>query len=250
MPAPLLEVCNVSVRYRTTEALRDVSVQLQPGVTGLLGHNGAGKSTLIEVLSGMRPASAGRVLFRGEAVDSSRGAQMTLRQNLGMLPQRLSFFPAFTAREFVEYAAWLHRMPRSQVGSAVNRVLELVRLTEHSQTQMRQLSGGMAQRVGIAAALVHGPTVLLLDEPSNGLDIEQREIFRGIVRDLDREAVTIISSHLAEDVAAVCDRVVVLQDGTLVADDTLTALVGAHVGATVSGPELEKAYLRILGVAR
>lgn len=123
-------------------------------------------------------------------------------------------------------------------------------MTDRQGARMRELSGGMAQRVGIASAVVHRPRVLVLDEPSNGLDIEQREIFRSIVRSLDPGTVTIMSSHLAEDIAAVCDRVVVLQQGRVVADASTVDLVSASPGSAVSGPELEQAYLRALGIGR
>lgn len=247
-----LVVRDVSVQYRWTEALRGVSVEFSPGITGLLGHNGAGKSTLMGVMTGLVRPNSGSVLFHGKPAAAGQPGNAALRASLGVLPQRFSSFAKFRVREFVEYAAWLHSMDPRAAPSAVDRALELVRLGDVADATMKSLSGGMAQRVGIACAIVHEPRVLILDEPSNGLDIAQRSIFRSIVRDLrDRnpEQVTIVSSHLAEDIAAVCDRVVVLQQGNLVADSSTEELVGVEPGAPVSGPALEAAYLRLLGAA-
>lgn len=244
----VLEIDCVSVRFGQVEALSEVSTAFGPGVTGLLGHNGAGKSTLMGVLTGLVKPTAGRVRLDGVEVAAGAAHRDVLRRELGLLPQRFGFFPGFTVREFLEYAAWLRKLPRAEVAPAVDRALELVRLGDRQHAKMRQLSGGMAQRVGIATAVVHRPRVLVMDEPSNGLDIEQRGLFRAIVRDLDPGTVTIMSSHLAEDIAAVCDRVVVLQQGRVVADATVHELVSASPGTAVSGPELERAYLHALGI--
>lgn len=242
---PVVSVHDVRVSYGRRTAIEDVSVGFEPGVTGLLGHNGAGKSTLLGVLTGLVRPTSGEVRLDGRAV-RSKGGDDGLRRALGVLPQRFGFFPSFTAREFVEYAAWLRKVPRHETADAVARALELVRLQDDADRRMRELSGGMVQRVGIACAVVHRPRVLVLDEPSNGLDIAQRDIFRHIVRSLDPDTVTIISSHLAEDIAAVCGRVVVLQQGRVVADASTRELVGVDAGSAVTGPDLEQAYLRVL----
>jgi len=251
----------VTVTYGRATALEDVSVSFGPGVTGLLGHNGAGKSTLMGVLTGMVRPSGGEVRLSGVPVDG-RGSRTQLRRSLGVLPQRFEAFPAFRVREFLEYAAWLRRLPLAETPRAVEQALCLVGLTGLEDRRIKDLSGGMLQRVGIACAVVHRPRVLVLDEPSNGLDIEQRAAFRDIIRSLDPGTTTIISSHLAEDIAAVCQRVVVLQHGRVVAEDTLAGLITRtrpSAGPTVNdgdpaadgplpvdGPGLEQAYLRVL----
>jgi len=240
----------VSVRFARTEALRDVTVEFTPGVTGLLGHNGAGKSTLMGVLTGLLRPTEGEVVFAGSPAAAGQPGNAALRASLGLLPQKFGYFGNFRVREFVEYAAWLHSMKPLSVPGAVDRALETVRLVDRQDATMKSLSGGMAQRVGIACATVHEPRVLVLDEPTNGLDIEQRDIFRGILRDLQQrhpQQVTILSSHLAEDIAAVCERVVILQQGRLVADAQTRDLVGVDADAEVSGVALEQAYLRVLG---
>ncbi|MEW1953228.1 ATP-binding cassette domain-containing protein [Terrabacter sp. NPDC080008] len=256
--APVVGLHGVTVRYGRATALEEVSVSFGPGVTGLLGHNGAGKSTLMGVLTGMVRPTLGDVRLSGAPV-TTRSSRMQLRQALGVLPQRFEAFPAFRVRDFIGYAAWLRRLPAAETSAAIDRALFLVGLTALADRRIKDLSGGMLQRVGIACAVVHQPRVLVLDEPSNGLDIEQRAAFRDIVRSLDPTTTTIISSHLAEDVAAVCQRVVVLQQGRVVAEDTLAGLIagtrppegpGEHsdgVGPpTVDGPSLEQAYLRVL----
>lgn len=249
-----LQVDSVSVRFGQATALSDVSAYFSSGVTGLLGHNGAGKSTLMNVIAGVLNPDSGRVLLDGTDVGAGKAGWSMLRQQLGLLPQRAGYFKSFTAREFIEYAAWLHRIPRDRVSICVDQALELVQLQDRGSTKMKELSGGMAQRVGIAAAVVHQPRVLILDEPTNGLDIEQREAFRGIIRSLGASTITVLSSHLAEDIAAVCDRAVVLQQGRVAAQGSLYELVHptasprGHLETThVTGPQLEQAYLHILG---
>ncbi len=240
----------VSVRFARTEALRDVTVEFSPGVTGLLGHNGAGKSTLMGVLTGLLRPSEGEVRFGGLPAAAGQPGNSALRASLGLLPQKFGYFGSFRVREFVEYAAWLHAVDPRSVPAAVDRALETVGMVDRQEAKMKSLSGGMAQRVGIACATVHEPRVLVLDEPTNGLDIEQRDIFRGILRDLQQrhpQQVTILSSHLAEDIAAVCERVVVLQQGRLVADAPTREMVGVGPDADVTGVALEQAYLRVLG---
>ena len=258
---PVVGLHGVTVRYGRATALDDVSVSFGPGVTGLLGHNGAGKSTLMGVLIGLVRPSAGEVHLSGVAVNR-RGSRAQLLQSLGVLPQRFEAFPSFRVREFLEYAAWLRRVPVAETAGAIDRALALVGLTALADRRIKDLSGGMQQRVGIACAVVHRPRVLVLDESTNGLDIEQRAAFRDIVRSLDPGTTTIISSHLAEDVAAVCHRVVVLQQGRVVAEDSLAGLIAGtrppaepatHAGdasdaipVVVDGPGLEQAYLRVL----
>lgn len=232
----------VHVRFGGTHALQGVSLALRDGVTGLLGRNGAGKTTVLRVASGVVRPSSGVIRFRGEAV-TTRADWRAVRARLGVLPQHFGYFPRFTVQETVEYCAWLRRIDSKAVPRLAQEAVARVGLQDKFRHRMGTLSGGMAQRVGIACAMVGDPAVVLLDEPSGGLDIEQRVLFREIVTQLPRDQVTLISSHLAEDIAAVCDYVLVLDRGRIRFDGTVASLCGRDGGDRVNGPDLERAYL-------
>lgn len=237
----------VDVRYGSVRALQHLTVSFEPGVTGLLGPNGAGKTTLIGVLAGLvRPTSGVVTIGDGPA---GRRASRAGKRVIGLLPQRFSPPDRWTCAEVVAYSAWLRMVPRAKVSALAQTALEMVRLGDRAADPVRSLSGGMTQRLGIAAAVVHGPRVLLLDEPASGLDIEQRLLFRDIVRELPDQTTTLISSHLAEDVAALSDRIVVLERGSISFDGTTQRFCGTDSGHRPSAHDVERAYLELLGRA-
>lgn len=247
MQDPVLIVQGLTVTFGSARALHDVTFVMEPGQrVGLLGRNGAGKSTLFNSIVGANSPSSGR-LVAAHGVLRTRRAWQVWRARVGLLPQRFAFDPALTASQTVEYSAWLHRVDRSRRKDAVKRALESVDLPSAAQqTRMSRLSGGMVQRVGLAAALVHRPAVLLLDEPTTSLDIEQRALFRDLLRGLDTDAAVLMSSHLAEDVAATCERTLVLEQGQLVTDAPTRELCGAPSTGEVTGTALEVAFQRAI----
>jgi ABC-type multidrug transport system ATPase subunit len=174
-----------------------------------------------------------------------------IRRRLGYLPQNLGYYPGFTVAEFVEYFALLKDMPPGQVPRAVAAAVEHVGLGDKARTKLRTLSGGMLRRVGIAQAIVNGPELLLLDEPTAGLDPEQRVSFRAMLRDLGQRATVIVSTHLVEDVGAACTEVALMDAGKIVFHGTpgeLTAR-GEGTGAAGDAP-LERGYSAVLAAAR
>jgi ABC-type multidrug transport system ATPase subunit len=210
-----IEMVGLTRRFGRTEAVAGVDLQAGPGVFGLLGPNGAGKTSLLRMLATVIPPSSGqlRLLGRDPAMSADRRA---IRRKLGYLPQNLGYYPGFTVLEFVEYFALLKEVPPAQVPMAVAAAVERVDLGDKGRAKLRTLSGGMLRRVGIAQAIVNEPELLLLDEPTAGLDPEQRVSFRELLRDLGKGATVIVSTHLVEDVGAACSEVGLMHQGKLV----------------------------------
>ncbi|WP_078491242.1 ABC transporter ATP-binding protein, partial [Streptomyces sp. SPB074] len=229
---PTLEVEGLTVRYRRRTALDGLALRLGPGVHGLLGPNGAGKSSLVRVLATLTRPAAGRVRLLGHDLASARG-RTGARRLLGYLPQEFGYYRSFTVREFLAYVAWLKEVPAPEVPGAVERALTRTGLTARGDARLRELSGGMVRRAGIAQALVNDPALLLLDEPTAGLDPEQRVDFRALLREVGRETTVLVSTHLVEDVAQACTEVTLLEKGRLVLRTTPADL--AAYGDSVPG---------------
>ncbi|GIF76137.1 ABC transporter ATP-binding protein [Asanoa siamensis] len=220
----------VVLRYGRTTALDGVSLSLGTGVTGLLGPNGAGKTTLLRVIAtAVRPDSGTVSAFGHDALTGP--GRLAVRRRLGYLPQDPGFHPSFTAFEFVDYVAILKELTvRSARHAEVRRVLAQVGLDEQRGKRIRALSGGMRQRVALAAALVGDPALLILDEPTVGLDPEQRMRFRELFADLGEDRAVLLSTHQTEDVMSLCRTVVVLDEGRVRFDGTPVELAAQAAG--------------------
>ncbi len=238
------------VRHRGTVALDSVDLTLGTGVHGLLGPNGAGKTSLIRVLATVARPSAGRVELLGRDT-AGRRALGEVRARLGYLPQEFGYYPGFTVREFVAYVAWLKELPAAGTPAAVERAVARVGLADRADAKVRTLSGGMVRRLGVAQAIVNEPDLLLLDEPTAGLDPEQRVEFRELLRELGASTTVVVSTHLVEDVAAACTEVTLLDAGRVAYRGTPGAL--AALGETSGGPgdhPVERGYTAALRAHR
>jgi ABC-2 type transport system ATP-binding protein len=214
------------------------------GVLGLLGPNGAGKTTLLRTLATILPPLDGVLTFQGEEI-RSEGAARRARRQIGFLPQTFGYFPGFSVYDFVRYCAWLREVPSGEARGATLAAVEQVGLTDRMHDKLKTLSGGMIRRLGIAQAIVGGSRLLLLDEPTVGLDPAQRLEFREVIRNLDNVAV-VLSTHLVEDVAAVCDEVAVLAAGRLAFRGSTDDLVAAGVAGAAGDNAIERGYMSVL----
>ncbi|WP_328672272.1 ABC transporter ATP-binding protein [Streptomyces sp. NBC_00328] len=230
---------------RKRMAVDGLDLSLGTGVHGLLGPNGAGKTTLIRTLATVLHPTEGTLELLGEPAGRS-GEQRALRRRIGYLPQEFGYYRRFTVREFIEYMAWLKEVPKADIPAAVQRAVERVGLADRADERMKALSGGMVRRVGIAQAIVNDPAILLLDEPTAGLDPAQRVRLRGLLQELGEDTCVVVSTHLVEDVAAACTDVVLFAEGRLVFQGSPDEL------ASVGGPEhvgdspLERGYSALL----
>ncbi|TDD80113.1 ATP-binding cassette domain-containing protein [Actinomadura rubrisoli] len=223
-------VRGLSKRYGSRTVLDRLDLSLGTGVTGLLGPNGAGKTTLLRCLATTLAPDAGAI--RALGLDPAVRDQRTrLRASLGYLPQDPGFIPHFTAFDLVDYVAILKELKdRRARHREVRRVLAEVGLADRAGTKVRRLSGGMRQRLALAQALLGSPRILILDEPTVGLDPEQRMRFRSLISGLGEDRTVLLSTHQTEDVAALCERVVVMSDGRRVFDGTPAGLAASASG--------------------
>jgi ABC-2 type transport system ATP-binding protein len=218
-----LAIENVSKQYRGGHrALSNFSLTLTPGVLGLLGPNGAGKTTLMGILATVTRATEGRVLWNGTEVTKDPDA---LRSVLGYLPQDFGVYPNLNAVEFLEYLAAVKGLDRETAARRIPELLELVNLTDARKRPLGGYSGGMKQRVGIAQALLNDPQLLIVDEPTAGLDPEERVRFRNLLSDLSGERIVVLSTHIVSDVEATATDIALIAKGTLVAHATPEALL-------------------------
>jgi ABC-type multidrug transport system ATPase subunit len=240
---------NAHRSFRKNKAVDGVDLQLGTGVFGLLGPNGAGKTSLLRMLATVLPPTSGQIRLldrdpRGAA------ARREIRRRLGYLPQNLGYYPSFTVVEYIEYFALLKEMPSAAVPRAVAAAVERADLGAKAKARLRTLSGGMLRRVGIAQAIVNDPDLLLLDEPTAGLDPEQRVQFRALLRSFGESATVIVSTHLVEDVGAACSAVALMSAGKIVFRGTPDELIARGAGHGVGDAPLERGYSAVLAEAR
>ena len=215
------------------------------GVTALVGRNGAGKSTFMRVVLGLMPLRSGHIELLGRNPGDRREREWLHRQ-VGYLPQDFGFIPSFTVAEYVEYSAWLKEVPKPARRQAVADALAHVGLADEHSKKMGRLSGGMRRRAGIAAASVHDPSFLVLDEPTTGLDPEQRVRFRELVRSIAKDRSVLLSSHLVEDVRALAEVILVLDGGELRFIGDVAALEARALPGAAGDSNLERGYISVI----
>lgn len=217
-----LSLDRLTKHYGSKIAVDCVSASLKPGVYGLLGANGAGKTTLMRMIGAILEATSGEVLFDGKEV-TTMGADY--RNVLGYLPQDFGYYPNYTAAEFLMYVAALKGIPRNIAKKRMKELLEIVDLSHVASQKIKTFSGGMKQRVGIAQALLNNPKILILDEPTAGLDPKERVRFRNLLADYAEDKIVILSTHIVSDIEAIADEVLLMKAGTFVSQGTVLQLV-------------------------
>ncbi len=206
-----LVIDRVSKQYQNRIAVDRVSATLQKGVYGLLGANGAGKTTLMRMLCGILKPTGGTITFDG--IDVSEEAY---RAVLGYLPQDFGYYPEFSALDFLLYLAALKGIPKAQAKRRARELLALVSLQEAEKKKIKTFSGGMKQRLGIAQALLNDPKLLILDEPTAGLDPKERVRFRNFIQTLGKDSIVLLSTHIVSDIEHIADEILMMKAGQLI----------------------------------
>lgn len=209
-----LIIDRVSKQYKNNIAVDRISVKLHKGVYGLLGANGAGKTTLMRMICGILKPTSGTISFDGMDV-----SEEDYRSVLGYLPQDFGYYPEFSGMDFLLYMAALKGMGKAEAKRSTNDLLQLVSLQDVAKKKIKTYSGGMKQRLGIAQALLGQPKLLVLDEPTAGLDPKERVRFRNLIEDLGKESIVLLSTHIVSDIEQIADTVLIMKGGQLIYQD-------------------------------
>ncbi len=243
----MIHVNNLSRHYGDFKAVDTVSFEIQPGeVVGLLGHNGAGKTTIMKMITGYLEPTSGDI--RVDNLEVGKNTQ-AIQKRIGYLPENCPVWPEMTVIDYLEYQASLHGVPKSKQSKAVARAIQRTSLIDKATASIQTLSRGLRQRVGVAQAILHEPDIIILDEPTNGLDPTQIRQMRELIRELAQTATVIISTHILQEVQAVCERVLIMRGGELAVDAKLDELQsGQHLLLTLDNPKASDYLLELNGV--
>jgi ABC-2 type transport system ATP-binding protein len=245
----MIEVKSLSKSYGALKAVDDMSFKVEAGqVLGFLGPNGAGKSTTMKMLTGFLTPTSGTALINGVDVVSD---SVTARKNIGYLPEGAPSYGEMTVQQFISFVARARLIPKHEVAASVESVIEQLNLTEVKHQTIETLSKGFKRRVGLAQAIIHDPQILILDEPTDGLDPNQKREVRRLIRHMAKDKIIIISTHILEEVEALCNRVMIIAHGKLLADDTPQGLIARSryhnaVTLVVEGAEKVASTLSVL----
>ncbi len=235
-----IEIQGLTKYYGKKKALSEVSLSIPQGMFGLLGPNGAGKTTLMKVLTTLLEKTDGKVTICGVPIENSR----QIRKMTGYLPQDFSMYGNMNVYEALDYLAVLSGMSRSERKRKVPEMLEKVNLLEKQKIRVRSMSGGMKRRLGIAQAIIHDPRIIIVDEPTAGLDPEERVRFRNLLCEIAKDRIVLLSTHIVGDIEATCENIAVLNQGKICFDgqvsDLLSLVEGKVYSAEIETSDLEK----------
>ncbi|MEF9952883.1 MAG: ABC transporter ATP-binding protein [Clostridium sp.] len=213
--------------YGSKKALNDINIKMNSGIYGLLGENGAGKSTLMRIITTVDIQSSGKIMYNGEDIiklnDKYRGL-------IGYMPQDYSVFKSFTAKDFLEYMGALKNLSQSELNKKIPEVLEFVNLSQVANKKISKFSGGMKRRIGIAQAILNDPKILILDEPTAGLDPKERIRFSNIISEMSKDKIVILSTHIVSDIEAIANDVIVIKNGSILESGKIDMLVSSIKG--------------------
>lgn len=234
-----LELKNISKKYGEKAALNNVSTEFTEGIYGLLGPNGAGKSTMMNIITGNLKPSGGRTLCDGGEIHSMG---WKYRDLLGYAPQQQGLYDTFSGRRFLCYMATLKNIPKKEMKSEIERVLSYVNLTDAAKKPIGAYSGGMKQRILIAQAILGDPKIVILDEPTAGLDPKERVRIREKIRDISGDKIILVSTHVVSDIQSIAKEIILLKDGEIVDKNTVPELCEKY-----GSDDLEQVYMHVFG---
>lgn len=215
-----LQVINLTKKFADQTALNNINISIEKNeIIGLLGPNGAGKSTLMKSIVGALRIDEGEIIFNGKNVSEN---EIESKKNIGFLPENNPLYLEMYVKEYLQFVANIHRIQESRV----NEVIELVGITPEKSKKISQLSKGYKQRVGLAQAIIHQPDLLILDEPTNGLDPNQIIEIRNVVKEIGKEKTVLLSTHIMQEVEALCSRVILIHKGTILQDCAIEEFKG------------------------
>jgi ABC-2 type transport system ATP-binding protein len=223
--------------YGKKHALKDINLTIHQGMFGLLGRNGAGKTTLMRILSTLLRKDSGAVSICGIPIDEASH----IRQIIGYMPQDFNFYPNMTVYEALEYLGILSGTRKESLHRRIPDLLDQVNLGNERKKKIRELSGGMRQRLGIAQSMMHNPKILITDEPTSGLDPMERVRFRNMLQEFSQDRIVILSTHIVSDIEAVCENVAILNEGALSFQGTINELL-----AKTASDKVEDAYIKLM----
>lgn len=243
MEKNVLELKNVSKKYGEKKALNNINYIFENGIYGLLGPNGAGKSTMINILTDNIKRTSGDVLWNGKDI-LKYGKKY--REILGFMPQQQGYYKDFTAYAFLHYIANLKGLKKVEAQKQVNQLLKELNMYEHRNLQMKQMSGGMVQRILLAQALLNNPNILILDEPTAGVDPQERVRIRNYIEKLSKDKIILISTHIVSDIENMADKIIIINQGEICCTGSSKELI-AGIG-DVSNGNLEDVYMHYIEI--
>lgn len=237
-----LQIEHLCKSYKKKAALQDITFSLKKGVYGLLGENGAGKSTLMRIMATVDFPSRGKILYNGMDIFEM---DESYRNLIGYMPQDYRVYPSFTAREFLEYMSVLKGIPEKKLKNRILEVLEFVNLLEVAERQVKTFSGGMKRRIGIAQAIINEPEILILDEPTAGLDPKERVRFSNMISDMGKDKIVLLSTHIISDIEAIASNLVVVKKGMILETGNIEELVQRVRGQVWETTVSQEMYQRL-----
>lgn len=220
-----IQLNNITKKFKKgSKALNDINFTLQENtVVGLLGENGAGKTTLMDIISTLQQPTTGEVTY-------SIGTENNIKENIGYMPQEFGMYSQLSVEDNIRYFGYLHDISSTKLEKRISYLLDMLHLSEHRRKKYKQLSGGMKRRVGLAVALIHDPEFLIIDEPTAGVDPEERSSIREFVMELGLSKTVLFSTHIIEDIEQISDRVIILKHGTILFEGEINALLSQYEG--------------------
>ncbi|OWK99130.1 multidrug ABC transporter ATP-binding protein [Kaistella haifensis DSM 19056] len=217
-----LQIIHLNKKFGEQVALNDINLEIgNSEIIGLLGPNGAGKSTLMKSIVGVLKIDEGKILFNGNDVTEN---EIATKKNMGFLPENNPLYPEMYVKEYLNFVADIHQIAKERV----DEVIELVGITPEKSKKISQLSKGYKQRVGLAQAILHSPDLLILDEPTNGLDPNQIIEIRNVIKEIGRQKTVILSTHIMQEVEALCSRVILIHQGNIIQDSQIEEFKGKY----------------------